>query len=159
MILPPGPVPFMLETSIPFSAAIFRASGDTLIRSPSEVVELAGAVAAGVATEVSGSADSPSSAGSGEALSEEAEEVSSPSSARTPNVVPTGTFCPASTRISVRTPSSKASISIDALSVSISAITSPISISSPTLTLQEIRVPSVMVSESFGISIFTDINF
>ena len=53
-------------------------------------------------------------------------------------------------------PSSKASISMVALSVSISARMSPISTESPTCLCHLMRVPSVMVSESLGISMFTD---
>ena len=66
---------------------------------------------------------------------------------------PITAFSPAGTRISVIVPSSNASISIVALSVSISASTSPISTLSPTCLCHLITVPSVMVSESLGISI------
>jgi len=69
---------------------------------------------------------------------------------------PMTAFSPVWMRISVITPSSKASISIVALSVSISASTSPISTESPTFLCHLTRVPSVMVSESLGISMFTD---
>ena len=53
-------------------------------------------------------------------------------------------------------PSSTASNSIVALSVSISAIRSPLCILSPSLTSHLARVPSSIVGESAGINIFTD---
>ena len=77
----------------------------------------------------------------------------SPSSCRTARVAPIAAFPPSSIRISERIPSSKASIAMVALSVSISAISSPISTWSPTFLSQRTTVPSVMVSESLGISI------
>jgi hypothetical protein len=70
---------------------------------------------------------------------------------------PTGALPPSGTEIFERIPSSKASISIVALSVSISAIISPISTSSPSFLSQRTTVPSVMVSESLGISILIGI--
>ena len=50
-------------------------------------------------------------------------------------------------------PSSTASISIVALSVSISAITSPAATLSPSFLSQRARLPSVIVGESAGIRI------
>jgi len=58
--------------------------------------------------------------------------------------------------MSAITPSSTASNSIVALSVSISAITSPALTLSPTLTSQRESVPSSMVGDSAGIRIAID---
>ena len=66
---------------------------------------------------------------------------------------PTGALPPSGTEIEERVPSSKASISMVALSVSISAMMSPISTSSPSFLSQRTTVPSSMVSDSLGISI------
>ena len=72
--------------------------------------------------------------------------------------VPTGTACvPSSTTNWVTTPSSTASTSIVALSVSISAITSPERISSPIFTSHLDNIPSVIVGDNAGIFISFDI--
>src|SRR5689334_24981931 len=60
---------------------------------------------------------------------------------------------PSGTKISAITPSSTASTSIVALSVSISAMTWPGSILSPALTCHLARLPSSMVGDSAGIVI------
>ena len=60
---------------------------------------------------------------------------------------------PAGTRILPRVPSSTASTSIVALSVSISAITSPERTASPSLFSHLARFPSVIVGERAGIRI------
>ena len=64
---------------------------------------------------------------------------------------------PSPTRILPSTPSSTASTSIVALSVSISAITSPARICSPSFFSQRDSVPSVIVGESAGIRMFVAI--
>src|ERR1700742_4455596 len=64
---------------------------------------------------------------------------------------------PSSTRILPRTPSSTASTSMVALSVSISAMTSPALTSSPSFFSQRASVPSVMVGLSAGIRILVAI--
>src|SRR5690606_15386297 len=70
----------------------------------------------------------------------------------------TGTFSvPAGTKILATTPSSTASTSMVALSVSISAMTSPALTTSPSLIRQEAKVPSVMVGDKAGINILIDI--
>ena len=63
---------------------------------------------------------------------------------------------PSSTRILPTTPSSTASTSIVALSVSISAMTMPLSTVSPSLTCQAAKVPSSMVGDRAGIRISID---
>jgi hypothetical protein len=81
-------------------------------------------------------------------------DMSSPFAASTAIGVLTGTpSVPSSTRICASLPSSTASTSIVALSVSISAITSPAWISSPTCLTQRASLPSVMVGDSAGIRI------
>ena len=100
----------------------------------------------------------PSLAGAVEAGAEEDGTsnalTSSPSSARSPMTEFTATFSlPASTRILPITPSSMASTSIVALSVSISAMTSPERTASPSATSQRANVPSVIVGERAGIKI------
>ncbi len=162
---PAGPVPDIPERSTPSSWATFFANGEALMRSPSDD----GVVGAG-ASAVSGSVSSSSSRSffppvvsseadfSVEVSLAGAEEPSpsalSPSS--TARIPPISTLSPSCTRISVIVPSSNASISMVALSVSTSARMSPISTLSPTCLCHLMRVPSVMVSESLGISIFTD---
>ncbi len=66
-------------------------------------------------------------------------------------VPPRGTLLPAWDTSLNTLPSSKACISIVALSVSTSAITLPISTLSPSLMCHLARVPSVIVSLSLGI--------
>src|SRR5690242_14717393 len=66
----------------------------------------------------------------------------------------TATFSePASTRILPSVPSSTASISMVALSVSISAMTSPLLMASPSFFSHLASLPSVMVGDSAGIRI------
>ena len=66
---------------------------------------------------------------------------------------------PAGTRILPKVPSSTASTSIVALSVSISAITSPERTASPSCFTQRARLPSVIVGDRAGISIGVGIEF
>jgi hypothetical protein len=76
--------------------------------------------------------------------------MSSPGSAMTPISDPTGAFPPAWTRIFWRMPGPSASISMLALSVSISARTSPTFTASPSLFVHLTIVPSSMVGDSFA---------
>ena len=64
---------------------------------------------------------------------------------------------PSPTRMRPRMPSSTASTSIVALSVSISAMMSPDAMASPSFFSQRASVPSVIVGDSAGIRMFTDI--
>ena len=91
---------------------------------------------------------------------EAAADASSPSSARIAMTVPTFTLSvPSATRILAITPSSTASNSIVALSVSISAIRSPDDTVSPSLTSHLASVPSSIVGDSAGILISIDMRF
>jgi hypothetical protein len=165
---PCGPEPVTCVRSSPFSFAMRRARGEAKTRSPSEVFGAGGAGVAASAMEasVAGSARSgalppdpaasfssapPPPAGAS-ALSRSA--ASSPSSSSTAMGVFTFTpSAPSSIRILPIVPSSTASNSIVALSVSISAITSPEETASPSLTHHLASVPSSMVGESAGIRI------
>ena len=165
---PCGPLPEMAVISTPSALAIRRASGDANTLSPPLVgtgpaftssgtagtcAALTGA--AGLASSFTGAASDfgSSFAGAGAAAPPAAAAAlaSSPSSARiaisaltfTPSV-------PSGTTILATVPSSTASTSIVALSVSISAITSPGDIVSPSLTSHLARLPSSIVGESAG---------
>src|SRR5262249_43357589 len=82
--------------------------------------------------------------------------TSSPSSASTAMSAWTGTSCvPSGTTILASVPSSIASYSIVALSVSISAITSPGLTLSPSFLNHFARLPLSMVGDSAGIRILT----
>ena len=80
--------------------------------------------------------------------------LSSPSSRISAIAVPTATpSVPSATRMLLITPSSSASTSIKALSVSISAITSPEDTVSPSFTSHRASFPSVIVGDKAGIFI------
>src|SRR5262249_19821368 len=82
--------------------------------------------------------------------------TSSPSSASTAMSALTGTSCvPSGTTILASVPASIASYSIVALSVSISAITSPGLTLSPSFLNHFVRLPFSMVGDSAGIRILT----
>ena len=84
--------------------------------------------------------------------------TASPGCTSTPIGAFTFTPCvPSETRILPRTPSSTASTSMVALSVSISAITSPEWTSSPSFFNQRDSVPSVIVGLSAGIRMLVGI--
>ena len=162
----PGPVPVMVERSMWRSSASLRASGETLMRAEASGASGAaiggakgvGAGRLGMGEAASVMATAAAGAGGGVGVvAATGPETLAAMPLRMARMQPMLAFCPSSTRMSVRIPSSKASISMVALSVSISARTSPISTVSPTFLCHLMRVPSVMVSESFGISIFTGI--
>ena len=160
-IRPRGPVPLTDVRSMPLSAAILRASGVAKIRSPefdcgaSGVRSIAGAfstlgvsffVSTGFWSSFDFFDDRFSSA-----------DLSSPSSSKIAIGVLTFTASvPSETRILPRTPSSTASTSIVALSVSISAITSPASTVSPSDFNHLASLPSSIVGDSAGIVISID---
>ncbi len=161
---PLGPEPVTPERSMPFCSAMRFANGDAMMRSP----ELAGAEAAGaragsalsrgaaLAGSAGASAFSSSFAGAASAAAPPPAgatlPASSPSSAKVAITVPTATpSVPSSTWMCAITPSSTASNSIVALSVSISAMMSPAETLSPTFTSHLARVPSSIVGESAGI--------
>ena len=165
---PCGPLPVSPSSAMPLFAAMRRANGVAKIRllvSATLVCATAGVsftkagVLAGVLAGVSAGAAGASSAA---AVTGVAEIVStaSPASAKIAITVPTATFSlPASTRICATTPSSIDSTSMVALSVSISAITSPECTVSPTAISHFATVPSVIVGESAGMVTFTDMAY
>ncbi len=125
---------------------------------PEAAGALAGACSAGAALagSASGGAAALPSPLPAEAAAPSSALSSSPSSSRMAIGSFTGTFSvPSVTRMRPTRPSSTASTSIVALSVSISAITSPALTSSPSLTCHLARLPSVIVGERAGISTFT----
>jgi hypothetical protein len=152
---PLGPLPFSAARSIPACFAIRRANGETKMRSSCAVScplppGVAGRGAAGCVAVCCGAAGA-GFAGAGAAAGA-AVGTASPCSTR----IAIGSFTftpsvPSATRILPSTPSSTASTSIVALSVSISAITSPARTSSPSFFSQRDNVPSVIVGESAGI--------
>ena len=132
---PRGPEPDIVFRSMPLSAAMRRAKGEANTRLPSLAAGAAGA-AAGVAADA------------------EMSPALSPSSKRTAMTAFTLTpSVPSAIMILLITPSSTASNSIVALSVSISASRSPEDTMSPSLTNHLVSVPSSMVGESAGMRI------
>ena len=158
-IRPPGPEPWSVARSMPFSAAIFLASGEALMRPP--VAAAGAATAAGASTTgAAGAAAGASATGSGAAGASGAAAgaelvpagASSPASPTAAIGSPTATSSPSPQYCLMSTPSSKHSTSIVALSVSTSAIMSPLATASPSFLSQRTSVPTVIVSLSLGIS-------
>src|SRR6056297_1448108 len=164
---PCGPDPLIWRRSSPFSAAMRRARGEAKMRSP---LSSLGAAGAGVSDLATGSADLPApepsppcfssfagsavSADFGALASVSISSALSPSSSSTAMGVLTLTpSVPSSIRILPMVPSSTASNSIVALSVSISARRSPALTVSPSLTSHLASVPSSMVGERAGMRI------
>ena len=161
-IRPPGPEPVSEARSMPCASASRRASGLAFTLSPPDFAAgCAGAGAggggAGAGVSLAGwpapvsppSLATGSLAGGGAAL---AEEASSPSPAIIAITVPTFTPSePSGTSICAIVPSSTASNSIVALSVSISARISPDLTLSPSFTSHLASVPSSMVGDKAGI--------
>src|SRR5208283_133237 len=147
---PCGPVPVMAARARPASFAIRRASGEAKTRGPRSPLRSIGAAETAVVT--AGAASGVFSlAGRGPLATDFA---SSPSPAIKPMTLLTGTSAvPAGTTIFASTPSSMASTSMVALSVSISASTSPGLILSPSFFSQRERLPFSMVGESAGMRI------
>ena len=157
-IRPFGPEPAIWPISKPACAAMRRASGLANTRSP-EAAAGAGAIATGAAAIGAGAAGAGTAAGAAFGAAP-AAGTASPASTSTAITSFTFTPCvPAGTRMRPRMPSSTASTSIVALSVSISAITSPALMRSPSCFSQRARLPSVMVGESAGIRIFVAMIF
>ena len=146
---------------MPFSAAIFLASGEALMRLP---VVLAATTGSGTTTSGAGSGAagagvgaSATGAGSGSGVAVAAVLVSaagasSPASPTAAMAPPTATSSPTPQYCLIKTPSSKHSTSIVALSVSTSAIMSPLATGSPSFFNHLTSVPTVMVSLSLGMS-------
>ena len=112
------------------------------------VAGAAGGAAAGTGAGGAG-AGAGAGADGGEAVASIAE-MSSSGPAMTPMSVPTGALPPAGTSTLRRMPSPRASISMFALSVSISATTSPTLTASPSFLIHLTMVPSSMVGESLA---------
>ena len=140
VIMPFGPLPWMLARSTPSSRAIRRAIGEALPRTS----RAGGGAAAG---------------GSGVALSVGADGAvtASPGAPICAMGAPIGAASPSETRIASSVPGSSASYSIVALSVSISTSGWPCSTESPTATSHFATVPSSIESESRGMTISTAI--
>src|SRR6056297_1950204 len=162
---PRGPEPLICARWTPLSAAIRRARGEAKIRFPLSSCGAAGALvsdvfAAGVPlpepspsalVEASGASVSGAAAF---AVSLSMSSALSPSSRSTAMGVLTFTpSVPSGIRILPMVPSSTASNSIVALSVSISARRSPELTSSPSLTSHFASVPSSIVGDRAGMSI------
>src|SRR5208283_687444 len=147
---PCGPVPVMAARARPASFAIRRASGEAKMRGPRSPLRSIGAAVTAAVT--AGAASGVFSlAGRGPLATDFA---SSPSPAIKPMTLLTGTSAvPAGTTIFASTPSSMASTSMVALSVSISASTSPGLILSPSFFSQRDRLPFSMVGERAGMRI------
>ena len=152
---PPGPVPETPARSTARSNAIFFARGEALKRGPPAFAAGRGFGVRGVG-DVGAGFGVGAGAGAGFAAETEAALAATglageESPLRTASRSPTLTTPPSGTIISVSVPSSNASISIVALSVSTSARMSPISILSPAFFSHLTSVPSFMVSLNFGI--------
>ena len=184
-IRPLGPEPFNAERSMPACLAMRRASGETKILSPPVSWPLPDRCGEGAAAGLA-DADAASGTAAGAPVSPAScfgafcsgdgfgcsafrcsaglvagapAGTSSPSS--TSMAIGSFTFTPAvpsPTRILPSTPSSTASTSIVALSVSISAMTSPAWTGSPSFFSQRASVPSVIVGLSAGIRMLVGIS-
>ena len=148
VILTRAPVPVTVDKSMPACSARRRANGVALAEAPLLTTGLAG-TAAGTALTAVSIADALVSM----------ELASSLSSSRKPITSFTATLSvPSGITIFPNVPESTASTSIVALSVSISARTSPGSTLSPSPLCHLARLPSVMVGESAGIRILIGIS-
>ncbi len=161
---PFGPEPWRPERSMPPCSARRRASGEASTRSPPPC---GAGLGVGVAAVLFPDGLPPSplplpppTGGGGDCSAFNVSSffagfAASPSPASVAIGVLTFTpWLPSGTRISAITPSSTASTSIVALSVSISAMTWPGSILSPALTCHLARLPSSIVGESAGMVIW-----
>ena len=143
MIRPWGPDPEILVRSSPFCPAIRRASGEAKMRA---------AVDAGAATMRAGAAGTGAGGVGTTTDTTGAGAAPSPDSRAMGRLTLTPSV-PSAIRMASTTPSSTASTSMVALSVSISAITSPDLTVSPGLTCHLASVPSSMVGDRAGIRI------
>ena len=107
---------------------------------------------AGMAAAVAGGAGEGEAAGFGGVGALATPEMSSAGSAMTAIISPTGTCPPGRTRIFRSTPEPKASISTLALSVSISAMTSPPLTGSPSFFNHWMTLPVSIASDSLGMT-------
>src|SRR4051812_13335389 len=144
-IRPPGPDPVTALRSTPFSRAIRRASGEDGGRERPFAGSAAGAAATGRGASCG--------SGAGSAATGRAAGAGAPSVTSVAIGVPMAAVSPSPTRISPRTPSSYASYSIRALSVSMSTSASPAETLSPGFLCQELTTPSSIVSDRRGMRI------
>src|SRR6185312_4296733 len=160
--------PSIVDRSTPFSLAIRRATGEalTLPLSPDSALSRsaplsppessdpspAGGAVAGVPRGAE-AACPPSTVGDAAATGP-AAEASEPSEEPPTRAigVPIGSVSPSWARISVSVPATSLSYAMFALSVSISTISSPTPISSPTFRIQARIVPSSIESDKRGIT-------
>ena len=142
---------------MPDSRAIFLASGEMKTRAPLEstVSSLSMvAVDAGALGALETAFTTALAAGAAEAPPPDLiAAASSPLPASTRMTVPTGTVCPSATPRRATVPSSNDWSSMVALSVSMSAMTSPLLIAWPSLTFHLTMVPCCMVSDRRGMEI------
>src|SRR5690349_366128 len=164
-IRPCGPLPVTAERSIPFCSASRRASGEAKIRPPSAALAAGAGAAAGAAAGFGASAFGASAAFAGSGALASAFGAATGAGALSPSpasrAIGVLTFTPSvpsATSRSSTTPSSTASTSMVALSVSISAITSPELTVSPFFTCHLARVPSSMVGDRAGIRTSMDMS-
>ncbi len=161
-----GPVPCTWERSIPFSSAIFRASGLAKTRPVELAAPLLCSAGKGAMTGVDDGAGAAFGSGDGLAgdgcaaeagvaslVCPAASSTLSSSSASTMISLPISTDSPSAMRILATVPSSKDCSSIVALSVSMSASASPVSTVSPGLTFHLRTVPDSIVSDKRGMVI------
>src|SRR5712691_12241560 len=135
-IRPPGPLPFTVFRSIPRSRASVRTRGDASLSSSGEAPPPLPSLSEG--------------GGVGGGDPRKISFMSSSGSPITPIRVPDGTVVPSGIRILRSDPEANASRSMTALSVSISASTSPLSTRSPSAFRHFTTTPSSMESVSFG---------
>ena len=159
---PPGPEPVTRVTSIFFSAASFRASGEMRTRPPAGAgTGATGAVAGTAGTDAgfgslalaaTGTGGATGVATAGAAVLRAGVPTTSPGLPIAQSGSPMATCAPAAENIFSSVPAKKLSSSIVALSVSTSASISPALITSPSFFSHLTSVPTVMVSLSFGMS-------
>ena len=151
---PPGPLPTSDARSIPRSLASRRATGEALTRAPgSEPSPTAGIE--GDALELAASAEAATAEAvpaSDAAAGAPFAGASSPSESTCAITAPTGSASPTAAT-ALNTPAASASYVMFALSVSISAISSPRATVAPSSTSQVRIVPSSIESERRGIVI------
>src|SRR5258706_4880890 len=147
---------------MPFSSAVRRAMGLAFTPPGNSSPVLGWACGAATAGSLpcpllAAGAGSLTSALAGPVLFTSSLAASAPSALTSAIGAPTGTTAPTSTSVLVRTSLAVDSISMVALSLSISARTSPDLTGSPTFLTQLTKVPSVMSSPNLGITMVSGI--
>mmetsp|Transcript_25909 Transcript_25909/g.61478 ORF Transcript_25909/g.61478 Transcript_25909/m.61478 type:complete len:305 (+) Transcript_25909:593-1507(+) len=155
VIRPSGPVPATVLISIPNSSAFFLARGDATTRAPGALAA-AGAAALGVTAAGAATAEAAGAAAAGAPDKDAAYAwragMSLSSAAINATGEPTSVASPSSVIMAARKPSSNASTSMSALSLSTTMMASPAEIGSPSAFNHETTLPSFMVDERAGIS-------